>query len=416
MRIGALSAAGLALPQFLAAEAQGMVQDKGHRSCILILNVGGPSHLDTFDMKPHAPAEIRGPFRPIATRSAEFQVCELFPRHAQLADQISLIRSCQHFGPAVHDVGWQLMQTGQYYSGEIHPPYAGAVATYCGKSDRGSVVLPAPLGRGGGGLPSAQSGGFLGSRFDPHLVSNAVVEQNGSMPLRQTVENVLRGMETRLGRHTTKPADESALQVLSRPEIRHAFDLEQDRAERERYGRTRFGQSCLLARRLVAAGVRFVTINTFCSVYDESTWDIHGTPAFSNFDQMKRLVAPMYDQAYGALIEDLENCGLLDTTLVCNLCEFGRTPRINAAGGRDHWTRCFTVYFAGGGVQGGRVIGRSDGLGGTPQERPVQPTEILATIYRSLGLPPGTQLPGPDGKRVPMAETKWQPVAELFGG
>ena len=136
---------------------------------------------------------------------------------------------------------------------------------------------------------------------------------------------------------------------------------------------TRFGQCCLLARRLVEAGVRFVTINTFLTVFDEITWDIHGSKPFTSIEGMKDIVAPMYDQGYSALIEDLRQRGMLDNTLVCNLAEFGRTPRINPAGGRDHWPQCWTVYFAGGGVKGGRVVGRSDEIGAYPAERPVEP-------------------------------------------
>ena len=151
----------------------------------------------------------------------------------------------------------------------------------------------------------------------------------------------------------------------------------------------RFGQCCLLARRLVEAGVRFVTINTFLTVFDEITWDIHGTKPFTSIEGMKNIVAPMYDKAYSALIEDLDQRGMLDATLVCNLAEFGRTPRVNPAGGRDHWPQCFTCYFAGGGVKGGRVVGSSDPIGAVPADRPVEPADIVATIFHSLGLESG---------------------------
>ncbi|MFM9115591.1 MAG: DUF1501 domain-containing protein, partial [Planctomycetota bacterium] len=194
-----------------------------------------------------------------------------------------------------------------------------------------------------------------------------------------------------------------------------AFNVAKEPREvREKYGLNRFGQCCLLARRLIEAGVRFVTVNTFLTVFDEITWDIHGSKPFTSIEGMKNIVAPMYDQAYGALIEDLDQRGLLGNTLVCNLAEFGRTPRINPAGGRDHWPQCWTMYFAGGGVQGGRVIGRSDPIGGYPAERAVEPAEIAATIYRSLGIPLDTILPGPAGRPFPVVDFGKHEIKELF--
>jgi uncharacterized protein (DUF1501 family) len=160
--------------------------------------------------------------------------------------------------------------------------------------------------------------------------------------------------------------------------------------------------------------VRFVTINTFLTVFNEITWDIHGSAPFTSIEGMKDVVAPMYDQAYAALIEDLTERGMLDKTLVCNLAEFGRTPRINPAGGRDHWPQCFTVYFAGGGVQGGRAIGRSDPSGGYPAEHAVEPSEVVATIYKSLGFDLDTPLPGPNGRPFPLVDFGKHEIKELF--
>jgi hypothetical protein len=170
----------------------------------------------------------------------------------------------------------------------------------------------------------------------------------------------------------------------------------------------------LLARRLIESGVRFVTVNTFLTVFDEITWDIHGSKPFTSIEGMKNIVAPMYDQAYAALIEDLSQRGMLDSTLVCNLAEFGRTPRVNPAGGRDHWPQCWTSYFAGGGVQGGRVVGRSDPIAAVPAERPVEPAEVVATIFHSLGLNLETALPGPSGRPFALVDFGKQPIRELF--
>jgi uncharacterized protein (DUF1501 family) len=160
--------------------------------------------------------------------------------------------------------------------------------------------------------------------------------------------------------------------------------------------------------------VRFVTVNTFLTVFDEITWDIHGSKPFTSIEGMRDIVAPMYDQAYSALLEDLSQRGLLENTMVCNLAEFGRTPKVNPAGGRDHWPQCWTVSFAGGGVQGGRVVGRSDPIGGVPAERPVDPAEIVATIYKSLGLDLETKLPGPQSRPFPLVDFGVHEIHELF--
>ncbi len=160
--------------------------------------------------------------------------------------------------------------------------------------------------------------------------------------------------------------------------------------------------------------MRFVTINTFLTVFDEITWDIHGSKPFTSIEGMRDIVAPMYDQAYSALLEDLVQRGLLENTLVCNLAEFGRTPKVNPAGGRDPWPPCWTVKFAGGGVQGGRVVGRSDSIGGVPAERPVRPGEVVATVYKSLGMDLETKLPGPQSRPFPLVDFGVREIHELF--
>jgi hypothetical protein len=208
---------------------------------------------------------------------------------------------------------------------------------------------------------------------------------------------------------------EAAFRLMTSPQARDAFDLSKEPVEvRERYGMTRFGQCCLLSRRLIEAGVRFVTVNTFLTVFDEITWDIHGSKPFTSIEGMRDIVAPTYDQAYSALLEDLDQRGLLGDTLVCNLAEFGRTPKVNPAGGRDHWPQCWTIKFAGGGVQGGRVVGRSDAIGGVPAERPVEPSEVVATIFHSLGLNLETKLPGPQSRPFPLVDFGKHAIEELF--
>jgi hypothetical protein len=436
LKVGALGAIGFSLADFFAAKAAGRVIGRDERSAIMIFNLGAPSQLDTFDMKPDAPAEIRGPFKPISTKSTDIQISEIFPLHAKVADKFSLVRSCHHTGAAVHDAGWQVMQTGRVFTGGVNTPHAGSVVSYLmgRKSDLPSfVVLPQTMGRGGGNLPNGQAGGFLGKAQDPFSLMADPSQPNFKVPdllppvefdtarlarrqkLRQVVDSAVKDFE---GSENAKLMDENfhaAFRLMSSREAREAFDLSKESpATRERYGMNRFGQCCLLARRLVEAGVRFVTINTFLTVFDEITWDIHGTKPFTSIDGMKNIVAPMYDRAYSALIEDLDQRGMLDATLVCNLAEFGRTPRVNPAGGRDHWPQCFTCYFAGGGVKGGRVVGASDPIGAVPAERPVEPADVVATIFHSLGLNLDRTLPGPSGRPFPLVDTGHREIYELF--
>lgn len=350
--------------------------------------------MDLWDMKPDAPAEIRGPFRPIDTIAPGIKLSEALPLHAKIADKFSLVRSVHHDGAAIHDVGWQIMQTGRRLTGGEISPHIGSVVGYLhgSKTDLPLfAVLPGLMKEGGGNMPNGQAAGFLGESNNPF-----VPDTESSNPEIDT---------------STVEADG----ILTARTSLTAFDLSREpQAVRERYGRTRFGQCCLMARRLVENDFRFVTINTFLTVFDEISWDIHGARPFTTIEGMRDFVCPMYDRAYSALIGDLDDRGLLSTTLVCNLAEFGRTPRINPAGGRDHWPQCFTVGFAGGGIQGGRVVGASDSIGAFPADRPVEPAEIAATIFHCLGLDLKTTLPGPGGQQFPLVDPGYREIEELF--
>lgn len=435
LQVGALGAIGLTLPDYLAMAAQGQAKDDG-RSAIMIFNLGAPSQLDTWDMKPDAPAEVRGPFKPIATNAPAIQISEIFPRMAQHCDKISLVRSCFHTAAAVHDTGHQMLQTGRLFAGGINTPHVGCVLGFL----RGSrhhlpphVVLPEPMGPTGGNLPHGQDAGFLGKSYDPFALMADPSQANFKVPdllppaeigearlarrreLRAVVEGSFRNFEASEDAKLLDSNFESAYRLMTSPQARTAFDLSKEPAKvRDRYGRNRFGQCCLLARRLIEAGVRFVTINTFLTVFNEITWDIHGSAPFTSIEGMKDIVAPMYDQATSALLEDLAQRGLLPTTMVSFLSEFGRTPKVNPAGGRDHWPQCWTTYFAGGGIQGGRVVGRSDEVGAYPAERPVDPAEVVATICRSLGIDLETRLPGPQGRPFPVVDYGVHEIKELF--
>jgi hypothetical protein len=442
LQVGALGAIGFGLPDLLAARqvqaAAAAEKDNRYddRAVIMIFNLGAPSQLDTWDMKPDAPAEIRGPFKAIKTNTPDIQISEIFPHHAKLADKFSLVRTCYHTAAAVHDTGHQMMQTGRLFTGGVNTPHAGCALQYLRgrKSDLpANVILPEPMGPTGGNLPHGQDAGFLGKAYDPFVLMADPSQPNFKVPdllppktigdarlerrrkLREIVEGTVSRFEASDDAKLLDSNFEAAFRMMTSPQARSAFDLEKEPQKvRERYGMNRFGQCCLLSRRLIEAGVRFVTINTFLTVFNEITWDIHGSAPFTSIEGMRDLVAPVYDQGYSALIEDLSQRGMLDNTLVCNLAEFGRTPRINPAGGRDHWPQCWTVYFAGGGVQGGRVVGRSDPIGGMPAERPVEPAEVVATIYHSLGLDLETHLPGPQGRPFALVDPGKREIRELF--
>jgi hypothetical protein len=402
----------------------------------MLVLVGGPSQIDTWDPKPHAPAEVRGPFQPIATAVPGMQISEIFPRMAKHADKFSLIRSVYHTATAVHDTGHQLMQTGRLFTGGIEHPHIGCVLGYL-KGARGEVpahvLVPRPIGRTGGNLPHGHTAGYLGKQYDPFILNADPSDPKFTVPdllppdyisavradrrqrMREAVDGAVAAFEQSAQARQLDDNFHLAYRLMSSREAREAFALDKEPgATRDRYGRTRFGQSCLLARRLIERGVRFVTINMFETVFDEITWDIHGSRPFTDIAEMARLVAPSFDRAYSALLEDLKERGLLKTTIVTALGEFGRTPKINPAGGRDHHPGVWSILMGGGPVQGGRVVGESDELGYAPRTRPVTPGEVAATLFKALGLEPHRELPGPQNRPLPLADYAVQPIQELF--
>ncbi|MEQ1853904.1 MAG: DUF1501 domain-containing protein [Chthoniobacteraceae bacterium] len=434
---GALSAIGLTMPGFAKLKAEGKVDPKkSNKACIMIFNLGAPSQQDLWDMKPDAPSEIRGPFKPIRTKSNAFEISEILPLHAKIADKFSLVRSCYHTAAAVHDTGHQMMQTGRLFTGGINTPHAGCVYEFLrGRRNElpAHVLLPEPMGPTGGNMPHGQDAGFLGKSRDPFVLNADPAKADFKVPdllppaeigearlarrrdLRAAVEGALKNFEASPDAQLMDANFEAAYRLMTSPLAREAFDLGREPMKvRERYGMNRFGQCCLRARRLVERGVRFVTLNTFITVFNEITWDIHGSKPFTSIAGMKDIVAPMYDQGYSALISDLSERGMLDSTLVTCLAEFGRTPKVNPTGGRDHWPQCWSVYFAGGGVKGGRTVGRSDDIGAYPTERPVEPKEIVATIFHALGVDMDAHLPGPQGRPFPLVDFGTKPITELF--
>src|SRR5690349_895054 len=409
LHAGALGFLGLTLPEFLTFKAAGAVDPKKDVNCIQLMLVGGPSQLDTWDMKPDASASIRGPYKPIKTNVAGIEISEIFPRMAKHADTFALVRSMYHTGAAVHDTGCQMMQTGRLFQGGLESPNYGSVLRF-EKGPRGdmppNVLIPYIIGELGGNLPHGDTAGFLGKAFDPFVLNADPSDPNFKVPdllppdylsalrvdrrrnWREMIDQTVSKFETSQDARLLDSTFQQAYTLMSSQKAREAFELAKEpESMRQRYGENRFGQSCLLARRLIEAGVRFVTVNMFETVFDEITWDIHGSKPFSPISCYRDLVGPMFDNAFSSLLEDLQDRRLLDKTMVVAMGEFGRTPKVNPAGGRDHWPQCWTIIMAGGGIKGGQAVGASDDIGASPKDRPTTPAQVAATIYRALGVP-----------------------------
>lgn len=436
LHAGSLATLGLGVREFLGLKALGATDNSSDVNCILLMLVGGPSQLDTWDMKPDAPAEIRGPHRPIKTNVPGIEISEIFPRMAKHADKYSLVRSVYHTAAAVHDTGHQLMQTGRFFQGGVEHPHIGCVLSKL-KGPKGDVpphiLLPKPIGNTGGNMPHGQSAGFLGKTYDPFVLNADPSAPDFRVPdmlppdylpaqrvdrrrnWRDAIDRAVSRFETSQDARLLDSSFHQAYTLMTSQKAREAFELHHEPDDvRQKYGQNRFGQSCLLARRLVEAGVRFVTVNMFETVFDEITWDIHGSKPFSPISCYKDLVGPMFDMAYSSLLEDLSDRGLLKNTMVVAFGEFGRTPKINPAGGRDHWPQCWTVLLGGGPLTGGRIVGSSDEIGAAPQDRPTTPAEIAATIYKGLGIDIHHDLPGAQGRPIPIVERGVEPISELF--
>ena len=335
---------------------------------------------------------------------------------ARHADKYALLRTLHHDAAAVHDSGHQLMQTGRLFRGGVEEPSIGSALGSDPRRPRGdaSACRATVADRQYGRQYASRAGCGLSGLQARALVIDAA-HAHGEAGWRALIDESVQRLETGRGPRLDAPEANRAYGVLTSSSAREAFDLSQERpTTMERYGRNRFGQGCLLARRLVSSGVRFVTVNMFETVFDEITWDIHGSSPFSPIECYSDQVGPMFDHAFSSLIEDLSASGELDHTLVLATGEFGRTPKVNPAGGRDHWPQCWSMLMAGGGVVGGQVVGQSDEIAATPRERPIAPAEVAATIYTALGIDLGTKLPGPDGREIPIVDEGAEPIRELF--
>jgi uncharacterized protein (DUF1501 family) len=415
LEIGASSVLGLSLADLLSARAAGASLQGSARSVLLLWLWGGPAHLDTFDPKPNAPLEFRGPFTPVATSVPSIRVTELFPKIARLAHRFTLLRSL-HTGSNDHGVAGTIGLTGSNAGGV---GLDGRPLPGTPRPAVGSVVARA---RGpAGGLPPflviggrlhqgkkaivGEGGGTLGAFYDPFRLEYDPV-RGTRVPALQLPDDLtperlgdrrrLLDAFDDLARRTDhlragKALDEyrgQALSLLTDPAAARHFDLSAERdAVKDRYGRTRFGQSCLLARRLVERGVPFVQVNWSDHVEAEEDagdggWDHH----YRNFQIMQDRHAPWFDQALSALLEDLHDRRLLERTLVVAVGEFGRSPKINVMAGRDHWEHCYCALLAGGGTAGGRVVGSSDARGEQPHDHPVTSADLAATVFHAAGI------------------------------
>lgn len=433
IRVGGLTALGLGLGdlfrlQRTAAAAESSSNPPRAKSCILIWLDGGPSHLETFDLKPDAPAEVRGPLEPISTRLPGVQISECLPKTAALLDKIAIVRSVT--SPlGEHNFGTHYMLTGYQPTPVLEYPVIGSVLAHV-RSEAG--VLPphiaVPNFRVGGGRMTG--GGYLPSSTRPFSVGG-----DPSKPGFQVRDlDFYKGLDlTRLDRRRqfvgaldtfSRTADQSAetssdsdleraFQLIASPDAKRAFDLSEEPGKiRQKYGSRTIGQSCLLARRLVERGVPFVTVNN-------PGWDTHQdlyTRLKEGYTGAKVGVGliPSLDLALSGLVEDLSERGMLDETLIIVMGEFGRTPKLNTSGGRDHWPRVFSTVLAGGGIQRGQVIGSSDSVGESPKDRPVTPSDLTATIYTLLGIDPQLELHTSDGRPVRVAPYEANVVTELI--
>jgi hypothetical protein len=406
LQAGSLGALGLALPELLAARNDRGAVSARAKSCILLFATGGPAQQETFDPKPDANEGYRGEFKPIATRVPGVQICELLPRMAQQAHLYAIVRSTWH-GSDTHGVGVHYNLSGLKHApraqGEpqnsrLDPPSISGVMRQL-RGDRnglpGAVHLPVRIGDQNNFQWAGQGSGVLGPNYDPLTLIDDLwtpgVMPPGFLPpagidaphQRQRASLLHDVNEPRLADEVQgyRRYRDQALSILDSRSAWNAFLLDNEKPTTiERYGDNKFGRSCLVARRLVEAGVSLVTV-PWMFLHSTKNFDTHS----SHFKTMKELLMPPVDQAFSALLEDLSQRDMLDETLVVWTGEFGRTPRVNNNTGRDHWGAVYSTVLAGGGIRGGQVYGSSDRIGGQPVDNPVHVRDFFATIYHALG-------------------------------
>ena len=461
LQAGGAGLLGLSVPQLLAAENLGASFRNGRAKSVIFLYLfGGPSQLETFDMKPDAPAKLRGPFRPIASRTSGLQLCEHMPRTAQVSDKFCVIRSMTH--PHNDHNACHYIQTGHKWTRaaengqdvnarETDWPSMGSVVEYLSLRQPGArqrsfpdyIYLPNRLGHLQ--VPkynrTGQYAGWLGSAYNGLATDIRPQNARDNLFLRNCTEQELdfrikglastaelsldrldrrrsllekfdsarRSLEKSRRYESYDEIREQALNLVTSDSIRGTLDIRQEPASlRDRYGRHLFGQSVLMGRRLIEAGSRFVTVAW------DSTAGVDGWDSHNSSKHLEKQLIPGFDQAFSALLEDLDDRGLLDETLVVALGEMGRTPAATAAWGRGHWSYCFPAILAGAGIRGGITYGRSDKDAAWPAERPVSPEDLAATIYKSLGIDLNLTLPDAQERPTRILDGG-RPLDDLFG-
>ncbi len=443
IKVGGLGLLGLTLPKILAAEAAKPAKSARIKSVVFLFQWGGPSHIDMFDMKPNAPSTHRGPHKPIASNADGIQVSERLPNVAKVMDKVTLIRSVHHTMKNHNSAGYYAL-TGHAPPSddqrlrdglELFPAYGSMVDRLAPSRNGTPTSVAYPHVVRDGSVTPGQHASFLGKAHDPLLVTQDPNVPGFALPelslpagisyermtarreLQKLVDAQSRLMATSPLARGIDDYYEKALAMLQNEKWRNAFDIAQEPEKaREAYGRTTYGQSCLLARRLVEAGTKFVTVYFSDSIGGQRTesggWDTHGFNNTRMFPIVEQYHLPITNQTLPVFLNDLESRGLLDTTLVIWMGEFGRTPKINANISRDHWPQCYTVMLAGGGVKHGYVHGASDARGEYPAEKPVRPDDIAATVYHLLGIAPHSEVR--DVNNRPLAITGGKVIEEIL--
>jgi hypothetical protein len=447
LKAGALGMlSGLAIPPLLAADEARRIRRPGRAKSVIVLYLlGGAATQDMVDLKPSAASEIRGEFRPIATSAPGVFVCEHLPRMSRWMHKVAVVRSLNHragcHNPLPSYTGLDQLLPDIVTARDTYPPSMGSVCEYLRQGHAqlpDYVYMPCYLGWGQAIRRPGPYAGFLGQRYDalytecaPHrdpagpnpgpgrpatvlgeprlptstLTDGVTLDRlNTRRTLMQQIEDQLRAADAQHSLDQFGRVRGRAFDLLTSPAVRGAFDVSREDARlRDRYGRTLFGNCTLIARRLVEAGVRFVNV-TWDLFWDRvpinyDAWDTHTR----NCAILKDVNLPEFDRVYAALLEDLDNRGLLDETLVVTMSEMGRTPRINGNAGRDHWTHCYGMWFAGGGIRGGTLVGESDAQAAYVKDRPVSPADVCATIYELLGIDPDMTVPDRSGRPLPIS-------------
>jgi len=437
LKVGGMGLLGLTLPKLLQAEslqpAAKSAPKARAKSVIFLYQFGGPSHLDMFDMKPGAPEGIRGSHKPVSSNADGIAISEHLPRMAKVMDKVTLIRSVHHHmknhnpasyyalsghAPPVDDITLR-------DSPELFPAYGSVVDRLAPVSDAMPTFVALPWVIGDGTITPGQGGSFLGKMHDPLMVTRDPSKHDFKLPElnlpanvsyerlvhRRSIQKVIDGQSRVLEQSAQARGMDAyydkALAMLDSPKLREAFNIsaESDKV-RDSYGRTPYGQSCLLARRLVEAGTKFVKSYFSANIGGDvnSGWDTHGNGGKKMFPIIEKYHLPVTDLTLPTLLEELDQRGLLDTTLVVWMGEFGRTPKINDQASRDHWPQCYAVLLAGGGVKRGFVYGESDKNGAYPTKDPVRPDDLAATIYHLLGIDPHTEVRGAGDRPVLISE------------